>query len=134
MNLEKIKPISRALLLSAPLFADAFTGCASSKGSDKPPTAAEKAIKEKKEIEESPVFEATYYPNGTRLLEYKNVPETTYFPSILEICDGLDPVDQTDVAYHSGIGGSNRSVGHPACADGKLTAEDFEIKLPLADN
>ncbi|MCA9331606.1 hypothetical protein KC968_01550 [Candidatus Saccharibacteria bacterium] len=69
----------------------------------------------------------TYFEDGSRLTEYKDA--DNYAP-ILSHCDGRDLVDQTNFAKapYKGAGNAiDRAVDHPACADGRLTPDDFII-------
>lgn len=61
-----------------------------------------------------------YLDNGTRLTFVDQ--GVTYGIATITLCDGLDMVDLT---YDNGR--VERSVGHAACADGKITQEDFRI-------
>ncbi len=75
--------------------------------------------------------EAVYHENGTRTLRYIN--DDDYYADLFQICDGRDLLEQT--AEHGmradGRSGNapERSVGHPACADGILTPQDFALGL-----
>jgi len=62
-----------------------------------------------------------YLEDGSRLTDYDN----ELFSDMISTCDGPDLVDQTAYGYKSG-NAPERSVGHPACADGVLTSFDFE--------
>jgi hypothetical protein len=78
--------------------------------------------------EDAPNIRADLYPNGTRVLRYIN--DSGYYADVLQACDGTDLIEQTEfLKYGYGAGGNSveRSVNHPACADGKLTASDFKI-------
>lgn len=67
----------------------------------------------------------TYFEDGSRLTQYSD----SGFADILAFCDGPDMLEQTDFATAAYKAGNAifRSVDHPACADGKLTASDFKI-------
>lgn len=71
----------------------------------------------------------TYFDDGSRLTTYAD----GRFSNILTVCDGADLVEQTQFnswsSYRAGAGNDiSRSVDHPACTDGRLTATDFTIK------
>lgn len=79
------------------------------------------------DADELPMVTAEYYTNGTRVLRYKNVDGD--YGDIFQACDGQDLIEQTEFLKHGyGAAGNSmqRSVGHIACADGRLTPEDFE--------
>lgn len=79
-----------------------------------------------KAIDGVPAIEAEYLPNGNRLLKYTN---DRRYTDILQVCDGVDLLEQT--ARYSDAGQApSRSVNHPACADGRLTPEDFQLPSP----
>lgn len=71
-----------------------------------------------------------YYPNGTRSirLEILNANGNPVYNnrSALEFCDGLDLVGIGEAWYVDTSGSIERSVGHAACLDGRLTPTDFE--------
>lgn len=48
-------------------------------------------------------------------------------PDILSWCDGPDLMDQETLTRNGSGGSANRSPNHQACADGKLTTEDFQL-------
>lgn len=73
---------------------------------------------------QGPRVTQTYFDDGSRLTDYKNDNED--YSDVFSYCDGLDLVDQTSYNYKSG-NAIDRSVAHPACADGKLTPADFKI-------
>ncbi len=71
-------------------------------------------------------IEAVYHQNGTRTLRYRN--QEYLYADIFQTCDGKDLLEQTEDFGKSG-NAPERSVGHPACADGVLTPQDFAIGL-----
>ncbi len=75
-------------------------------------------------------IETKYFPNGARLISYSN--DNGQFADRFQHCDGLDLTEQTELfgPRYDGASGNAivRSVGHPACADGVLTPEDFELQ------
>ena len=66
----------------------------------------------------------TYFEDGSRLTEYEDDNEN--YSNVFSYCDGTDLVDQTSYNYKSG-NAISRTVEHPACADGRLIAEDFKV-------
>lgn len=73
-----------------------------------------------------PTVVAEYYQNGNRILRYED--DGDAFADVLQICDGQDLLEQTEflkVGYGAGGNSVERSVGHTACTDGRLTADDF---------
>lgn len=69
----------------------------------------------------------TYYEDGTRITTFSD--SDNYAP-VMSFCDGADLIDQTAFmqGYKKGAGNSiERTPSHPACADGKLTSDDFRI-------
>ncbi len=118
---ERIVLTTRGALLCIPLFAIALTGC-SGDNDRTPPTPEERA----QEAERKALgTDAEYLPNGNRLITYRN-DELGEYSDILQSCDGLDLLEQTDDNGRSG-NASSRSVDHPACEDGRLTPEDFKL-------
>lgn len=76
---------------------------------------------------ENPSTQNTYYEDGTRITTFSDSED--YAP-LLSYCDGPDLLDQTAFmqGYKKGAGNSiERTPSHPACADGKLTPDDFRI-------
>lgn len=71
-----------------------------------------------------PGVKQTYLDDGSRMTDY--VDDNGDYSTVFSYCDGHDLVDQTAYNYKSG-NAIARSVDHPACADGKLTAGDFKI-------
>lgn len=73
-----------------------------------------------------------YLADGTRLTTYPDGGGA--FADVLAYCDGPDLVEQTSrfgegYLYGGSSGNSiDRSIDHPACTDGRLTASDFEKK------
>ncbi len=67
----------------------------------------------------------TYYPDGTRSIDvdgqYNDSP-----PSLFEFCDGADLLTVGNTYGTSVSASSERTVDYPACADGRLTSEDFQ--------
>lgn len=133
MSIERLGNKSRAALLGIPLSFIALTGCAGSDEPDAQIAPTEAAEKAQEEIEKSPGTKITYFANGTRLIEFVNTPNRADYSPILQVCDGPDLLEQSE-QYGQGAPGSDRSVDHKACQDGKLTPEDFELDLPLEDN
>lgn len=90
-------------------------------GTDTPP--------EPKQTEkiENPSTQNTYYEDGTRITTFS---DSENYASVLSYCDGPDLLEQTAFmrGYKRGAGNSiERTPNHPACADGKLTPDDFRI-------
>jgi hypothetical protein len=69
-------------------------------------------------------LEAVYHQNGTRTLRYGN--QDFSYANIFQVCDGKDLLEQTEDFGKSG-NAPERSVDHPACADGVLSPDDFAI-------
>ena len=70
-----------------------------------------------------------YYTNGDRRLHFQDGYGRT-LTDIYQHCDGHDLVEQTyQNVYDRGASGNDmsRTVGHAACADGRLTPEDFAL-------
>ena len=107
----------RNLLMAATLAgAVALAGCSGQSGAEPVPAPVE------------PSVSAQYYTNGLRVIHYHN--DDHQYADILEFCDGPDLVEQTVNPFnegHSGTGNAlERTPKHPACADGRLDAADFE--------
>lgn len=69
------------------------------------------------------ITEEFYPKDGTRAILYKG--DGAYFQEIYSFCDGIDLVDETFSS--TGASSIERSVGHVACSDGKLTPADFQL-------
>lgn len=69
-------------------------------------------------------LEAVYHQNGTRTLRYRN--QDYSYADIFQACDGKDLLEQTEDFGKSG-NAPERTVDHPACADGVLTPDDFVV-------
>jgi hypothetical protein len=68
----------------------------------------------------------SYLKDGSRITSYGQ----DGLSNVLAHCDGKDMVervDHFDNGYDGSGNGIERSVNHPACADGMLTPEDFKI-------
>lgn len=111
----------RATLVAGGLgVAALLTGCSQS-STDKVDDAPKPEVK--------PTVTSEYFSDGTRRLRYTGS-EGRLFSTVFESCDGSDLVEQTEYSGHGNGGAGNdleRSVGHPACADGKLTESDFAV-------
>lgn len=72
----------------------------------------------------TPRFE--FQPNGTRVVFLERVGHTDSNP-IVETCDGIDllALNYDGGQYDSAM--SDRTVGHPACSDGRLDPADFAL-------
>lgn len=69
-----------------------------------------------------------YAADGSRLIRIEGYLNDRYdkFPSfIYEFCDGGDLVEQSLGEKGYPAGSIERSVGHAACTDGRLTESDF---------
>lgn len=71
-------------------------------------------------VEEVVSADIEYFDNGTRLTIYNK--GMTYQTRIVTFCDGPDLMDQNVYG-----GAPERSQDHPACDDGKVTAQDFRM-------
>lgn len=75
---------------------------------------------------------AVYFSDGSREIK---IGDNDYVDTY-SYCDGVDLVEQTEIyepSHESAAGGSiSRSVNHPACADGSLTPQDFELSTTQA--
>lgn len=79
------------------------------------------------ELDEGGVdLEVSYLPNGTRLtvMQSPNYNDPVF---ISQFCAGLDLMTVSEQNFFTDglAGGIDVSVDHPACADGRLTKEDF---------
>jgi hypothetical protein len=116
---ERLGLFNRAALVAVPLFAVALTGCG-----DDDPVPIEQAQSTTVAPNKDATYPAyTYYANGTRWTDFEN--DGGALGGSFEWCEGADLVAQTTTYYNSG-NSRERSVAHPACADGKLTPEDFK--------
>jgi hypothetical protein len=72
-----------------------------------------------------------YTDDGKRIATYNDgvngVLEGHWMQSIYSFCEGNDLLDQLG-AWDTAGGSISRSPNHPACDDGRLTAEDFKIE------
>lgn len=96
----------------------ALSGC----GGDKESTPEESR---REAIESAAGIEAEYLPNGNRIISYDH--DNRKYANILQVCEGRDLLEQTSALGKTSGNAIFRSVGHPACEDGMLTPEDFEI-------
>lgn len=75
--------------------------------------------------------EITYHPNGTRevtaMILTANGEAVDRTRSVFEFCDGEDLVGIGEAVYRDGSGSMERTVGHSACADGRLEPSDFAL-------
>lgn len=118
---NRLRKIATAVLLGVSSLAIASCSRSAESATDNPP-------KKTDSIERSGVH-YTYFEDGSRITKYR---DQANYADILSFCDGRDLVDQTERFLRPGYsieraaGNSiQRSVNHPACADGKLTSDDF---------
>jgi hypothetical protein len=123
----RLAGIGGALLIAA--------GCAANSTAEVPPAATTIAQPQDSAQNE---FEPriTYLPNGTFILKIVDTnPDDSsdaYTDNIYGSCHGKDLVEQGQ-AYGSGRSSTiERSPDHPACADGRLTQEDFPAPAPVS--
>lgn len=116
---DRLRKTAAAILLGVSSLAIASCGGSAESATDS-------AAKKIDTIEQSGA-QYTYFDDGSRMTIYQD--EDNY-ADVLSFCDGRDLVDQTEFMtyFEKGAGNSiERSVDHPACADGKLTPDDFRI-------
>lgn len=120
----KNRAVQTSLILM--LAGSALTACGSSGGPSPAPNDVE-AINEN--AGNGPSFSIEYYENGTRNVEITNGGNTFYWrQQLVEWCDGGDRYSLfVGDDGKSGGAGLEISTEHPACEDGRLTAEDFAI-------
>lgn len=116
-------PVARACLST--IVALGLTACNGQTVEAKPPATEQPAPVSDASGGDQPEISQTYFPNGTRLTRiiFANEKGLYYWDSEAW-CEGEDMVEQT---ANKGYAGSAkvRSVGHPACADGRLDPSDF---------
>jgi hypothetical protein len=110
-----METLRRRMLATVLVVSLGLTACGSSDEGDNPAEVRTSGIE----------VAAEYFEDGTRIVRLKD--DGNYYSDIYGRCDGLDLVEQTRW-NDSGAGNAiTRSVGHTACADGRLTPEDFAI-------